>query len=224
MRKQVVLAALLAVMMTVQGWAMTSEQRRQYLDKVLHMLPDSPTFNAWLQKSGELPPDFDALPRINGLPDPLKFLDGKPVRTVADWRARRAEIWKLYVKYILGTFPPKPKIDRAVVLDETQGKGYLVRNVRLEFGPQSKGTIRVRVVIPDGKGPFPVLVGTSLTGWAPWCFVGATSPADTPATTPWTMRPRSRNSIRTMSLQNCLAGPGRRQSCWITCRRCLRWI
>jgi pimeloyl-ACP methyl ester carboxylesterase len=167
MRKQVVLAALLALMITVQGWAMTPEQRRQYLDKVLHMLPDSPTFNAWLQKSGELPPDFDALPRINGLPDPLKFLDGKPVRTVADWRNRRAEIWKLYVKYILGTFPPKPKIDRAVVLDETQGKGYLVRNVRLEFGPQSKGTIRVRVVIPDGKGPFPVLVGTSLTGWAP---------------------------------------------------------
>src|ERR1017187_4150900 len=125
-------------MMTARGGAMTPEERRQYLDKVLQGLPDSPHFKAWLQKSGELPPDFDALPRINALPDPLKFLDGKPVRTAAEWKMRRAEIWQLYVKYILGTFPPKPKIDRVVVLDETQGKGYLVRNVRLEFGPQSK--------------------------------------------------------------------------------------
>ena len=55
-----------------------------------------------------------------------------------------------------------------MVLDETPGKGYLVRNVRLEFGPQSKGTMRVQVVIPDGKGPFPVLISPNLTGWAPY--------------------------------------------------------
>jgi hypothetical protein len=29
----------------------------------------------------EIPPDFDAFPKVNGLPDPLKFLDGKPVRS-----------------------------------------------------------------------------------------------------------------------------------------------
>jgi len=167
MRKRVVLAVLIAVIMAAPGVAMTLEERRQYLDKLQQILPDSPAFKAWLQKSGELPPDFDALQRVNGLPDPLKFLDGKPVRTVAEWRARRAEIWQLYVKYILGTFPPRPKIDRVVAVGETQGKGYLVRNVRLEFGPQSKGTMRVQMVIPDGEGPFPVLISTSLTGWAP---------------------------------------------------------
>ena len=168
MRKQVVLAVVIAVLMTVPGGAMTPAERRQYLDKLQQILPDSPAFDAWLQKSGELPPDFDALPRVNSLPDPLKFLDGKPVRTAAEWRARRAEIWQLYVKYILGTFPPKPKIDRVVLVDETPGKGYLVRNVRLEFGPQSKGTMRVQVAIPDGKGPFPVMISPSLTGWAPY--------------------------------------------------------
>ena len=76
---------------------------------------------------------------MNGLPDPLKFLDGRPVRTAADWKARRAEIWQLYQKYDLGTFPPKPKLDRAVVLDETRATGYLIRNLRLEFGPRGKG-------------------------------------------------------------------------------------
>ena len=68
-----------------------------------------------------------------------EFLDGRPVRTRTDWKARRAEIRQLFEKYDLGTFPPKPKLDRAVVLDETQGKGYLIRNVRLEFGPGGKG-------------------------------------------------------------------------------------
>ncbi len=147
--------------------AMTVEERRQYLEKLQQILPDVPSFREWLRTSGELPPDFDALPRVNGLPDPLKFLDGLKVRTPQDWRRRRAEIRQLFEKYQLGTFPPKPKLDRAVVLDETRGSGYLVRNLRLEFGPQSKGSLRVQVMIPDGKGPFPALISPNLAGWSP---------------------------------------------------------
>jgi len=147
--------------------AMTSEERREYLDKLLKILPDAPQFKQWLDKTGELPPDFDALPRVNGLPDPLKFLGGRPVRNAADWKSRRAEIWQLYQQYDLGTFPAKPKLDRIVMLDETSGKGFLIRNVRLEFGPQGKGSMRVQVMIPEGKGPFPVLLSPNLPGWGP---------------------------------------------------------
>ncbi len=147
--------------------AMTAEERRQYLEKLQQILPDVPSFREWLEKSGELPPDFDALPRVNGLPDPLRFLDGKPVHTPQEWSRRRAEIRQLFEKYQLGTFPPRPKLDRAVVLDETPGRGYLVRNLRLEFGPGSKGTMRAQVTIPDGKGPFPVLISPNLAGWSP---------------------------------------------------------
>src|SRR5580658_6758986 len=146
--------------------AMTPEERRQYLEKLQQILPDVPIFREWLQKTGEIPPDFDSFPKVNGLPDPLKFLDGRLVRTAEEWRARRAEIRQLEEKYDLGSFPPKPKIDRVVMLDETPGKGYLVRNVRLEFGPGGKGTLRVQVVIPDGPGPFPVLISPNLQGWA----------------------------------------------------------
>src|SRR5579863_4781535 len=147
--------------------AMTEAERRQYLEKLQQILPDVPSFREWLQSSGELPPDFDALPRVNGLPDPLRFLDGRPVRTPVEWRARRAEIRQLFEKYDVGTFPPRPKLDRAVVLDETPGRGYLVRNLRLEFGPGGKGTMRAQVMIPDGKGPFPVLISPNLAGWSP---------------------------------------------------------
>src|SRR5450756_529899 len=121
--------------------AMTPEERREYLAKLQQILPDVPSFREWLQKTGEVPPDFDSFPRVNGLPDPLRFLDGRAVRTPRDWEARRTEIRQLFEKYDLGTFPPKPKLDRAVVLDETPGTGYLVRNLRLEFGPGSKGTM-----------------------------------------------------------------------------------
>src|SRR5258708_6425754 len=100
--KQVCAALLLSALVKPLP-ADTPEERRQYLAKLLQILPEPPGFKQWLDKTGELPPDIDAFPRINGLPDPLKFLNGKPVRTLQDWKLRRAEIKQLFEKYDLGT-------------------------------------------------------------------------------------------------------------------------
>jgi pimeloyl-ACP methyl ester carboxylesterase len=167
MSRRILLALLLALAVCPSIHALTDDERRQYLTKLQGIIPDVPSFRQWLETTKELPPDFDALPRVNGLPDPLKFLDGRPVRTPSDWKARRAEIRQLFEKYQSGTFPERSKLDHAVVLDETRGNGYLIRNVRLEFGLGGKGTMRVQVMIPDGKGPFPVLMAPSLAGWGP---------------------------------------------------------
>ncbi len=145
---------------------MSTAQREQYREKLLQILPPDPSFDVWLKKTNALPPDFNSLPRHNALPDPLTFLNGRPVTTAAQWPARREEISKLSQKYVWGTVPPRPKIDHVTILDEKHEDGYTVRNVRLEFGPESKGTMRVRVYIPDGNGPFPVLINSSLQGWA----------------------------------------------------------
>jgi dienelactone hydrolase len=145
---------------------MSEQDRSEYREKLLRILPPDPPFDEWLKKTNALPPDFNSLPRQNSLPDPLTFLNGKKVTTAAQWPARREEISKLSQKYIWGTFPPKPTIDHAVVLDERHEDGYTVRNLRLEFGSGSKGTMRVRVYIPDGAGPFPVMINTSLQGWS----------------------------------------------------------
>ena len=99
-------SALLVLLVCNTGWAMTQVERKAYLDKFLQTLPQVASFNEWLQRTGELPPDFDALPKNNGLPDPLTFLDGKAVKTAADWEARRTEIIKLLEKYEIGTMPP----------------------------------------------------------------------------------------------------------------------
>jgi dienelactone hydrolase len=142
------------------------DHRREYLEWMRKTLPESPEWTAWQQQTGELPPDFSQLPKSNLLPDPLRFLDGRPVEnTPAEWSLRRNEIKQLFERYVTGTFPPKPSIDRIVLLDETQGDGYLVRNVRVEFGAPRTVGVRVRVVIPAGEGRRPVMISPSLTGW-----------------------------------------------------------
>jgi len=103
------------------------------------------------------------------LPDPLHFYDGQPVKNMTtDWAKRRKEIKQLFEKYVTGTFPDKPSINKVVLLDEHKEEGYLVRNVRVEFGPQGKASVRIRLVIPDGvKGEkLPVMISPNLTGWS----------------------------------------------------------
>jgi pimeloyl-ACP methyl ester carboxylesterase len=146
---------------------MTPEDRRAYRDHLVKILPDVPSFDRWLAATDELPPDFDAMPRVNALPDPLQFFDGHPVTSIADWNARRDEIFQSEQKWDIGSLPPKPSIDKIISLDEKRGDGYLTRNVRLQFGPQGKGSLRVQVTIPDGQGPLPVLISPNLIGWAP---------------------------------------------------------
>lgn len=142
--------------------AMNEQQRRDYLSWMHATLPEVPAWNAWQQKSGELPPDFDALPRSNALPDPLRFLDGRTVGSAADWHARRTEIRQLMEQWDVGSIPAKPPLAAVIPLGETPGRGYVTRKVRLEYGPERKATTEVTITIPDGNGPFPVLIGT---GW-----------------------------------------------------------
>lgn len=165
-------AALLAVLAVSgagrTGRAMTPEERRAYRDHLLQTLPDVPAFDEWVKRSNELPPDFDALPRHNELPDPLTFFSGNPVKTAADWDTRRAEILSLFEKYVWGQIPPHAAIVSADVTD-VPGKGetggsYITRTVVLHCGPEGKGTLHMTLVIPEGKGPFPVLMGPGLIG------------------------------------------------------------
>src|ERR1051325_514348 len=71
--------AVILLVSAILGWpeahAMTAAERREYLEKLQQILPEVPSFQAWLEKTGEVPPDFDSFPRVNELPDPLHFLD-----------------------------------------------------------------------------------------------------------------------------------------------------
>ncbi|KPK51968.1 MAG: hypothetical protein AMJ59_27330 [Gammaproteobacteria bacterium SG8_31] len=140
--------------------AMTDEERRDYREKLLQILPEVEAFNEWLAETGELPPDFDALPRINSLPDAFCFLNGRRVETPGDWADRRAEIQQLFEKYIFGTIPPRPAIHHAD-MQETEGNGYRTREVTLHLGPDGKVEYGFSIILPEGSGPFPVLMTPS---------------------------------------------------------------
>ena len=128
---------------------------------MLKSLPDAPQFAQWQQRTGELPPDFGALPRNNFLPDPLTFMNGRTVRNASDWTARRTEIRQLLEKWQVGKVPPKATIFRTTVQSETPGTGYVTRVVEIVYGPQADKTttVNVTLTIPQGNGPFPVMIG-----------------------------------------------------------------
>jgi len=141
--------------------AMTEQERRAYLEWMRKALPSAPQFEQWQQRTGEIPPDFDALPRNNFLPDPLTSMNGRVVRNASDWTARRTEIRQLLEKWQVGSVPSKATTFRTTVQSETPGNGYITRVVEIEYGPRADRTttVTVTLTIPQGTGPFPVLIG-----------------------------------------------------------------
>lgn len=166
MKKQPLLLVSAALLITTMA-AGQIRDRERYLLWMQETLPECPEFNAWQKRTGILPPDFNRLPSRNLLPDPFTFLDGSPVsHTEGDWERRREEIKELFQQYVLGHFPPKPEIGRTELLEETAGDGYVSRTVRLSFGPEDKGSVRVSLTIPTGFGrkSYPVVLSANLGG------------------------------------------------------------
>ena len=139
---------------------------------------DAPVWESWLSQSGELPPDFDALPTNAFLPEVLQFVDGQPVETEYAWQTRRQEVLEILRTYQLGNYPPPPpkmvaQQTGSVVDEELGGK---VGQIQLVFGPSEKAVnaetllgrrdpcmyqtvqLKAEVFIPQGKGPFPAMV------------------------------------------------------------------
>src|SRR5262245_52658142 len=69
------LLAVLGLVAAAPGRAQAgpdSGRRQAYLAQLRRILPSVPAWEAWLDSSRELPPDFDAMPSTPGLPDPLR--------------------------------------------------------------------------------------------------------------------------------------------------------
>ena len=85
---------------------------------------------------------------------PLLFNDGHKVQTPEDWQKRRAEILADW-HGIMGAWPPvieKPKLE---VLESKQRENFTQKRIRLEIAPGQTGD--GRLLIPEGKGPFPAV-------------------------------------------------------------------
>ncbi|MGC9353105.1 MAG: alpha/beta fold hydrolase [Mariniphaga sp.] len=122
------------------------------------------TFADWLERTGELPPDFDRMPSLPFLPNPLVLDEGGkniPVKTAEQWQEKREWMKQQLQHYITGTFPPAPENLKAKIISETPDGKVRLQMVELSFGPEHKAKLTLEVMIPPGDGPFPVF----LTQW-----------------------------------------------------------
>jgi len=122
----------------------------------------------WQKRTGELPPDFETMPSSALLPDPLVMLDGKgEITSVAQWECQRKLIRDRFEHWIVGGMPPAPTNMRATMLESHIEGDATVRRVVLTFGPGNRGSLHLQLLIPAGKGPFPVLLTNHQRG-RPW--------------------------------------------------------
>lgn len=159
------------------------ERRRNYLQTLQQILPRTTTseltgrmnggdknWEAWLARTGELPPDFRSMPSSNLLPDPLVRVEGSrhtPVTTMEQWAQQRQWIRSELEHWVYGKMPPSPDNLRAIVIETRREGRVTVKDVRLEFGPDHGGVLNVHLFIPEGKAPFPVFLTNQprSSGW-----------------------------------------------------------
>jgi hypothetical protein len=97
-------------------------------------------------------PDEGRLQPVRGLPDPFTFTDGRPVRTAADWRCRRAELAAQIQRFELGTRPEGP----ARVTGRMQGQDLIV-DATVDGKTIS---FPVKIALPaGGRPPYPAIIG-----------------------------------------------------------------
>jgi hypothetical protein len=107
----------------------------------------------------DLPP-VEELPVVEELPDPFTMNDGTRVATKEDWARRRKEIEAMLLYYQYGHMPPAPDNLTAEELSSKTvfGGAATEERILLKMGPEHKVTIRVGLIIPKGRGPFPVIL------------------------------------------------------------------
>jgi hypothetical protein len=130
------------------------------------------TWEDWVRRTGELPPDFDAMPSAAELPDPLSLEEGGrqvSVTTPQQWTRKKQWIRQEVEHWVFGAMPPAPDNLRAVVTGSRREGTTTVRDVLLEFGPGRRVTLRIQLIIPDGHGPFPVFL-TNHGRNRPWLY------------------------------------------------------
>lgn len=95
MRKHLFIFLLVITGLPATGLQSDSVARKNQLGWILDKLPPDRiqngrvsyldrSFKDWLERTGELPPDFSKMKSFRSLPDPL-ILDNKPVTTNAEW-------------------------------------------------------------------------------------------------------------------------------------------
>lgn len=117
------------------------------------------TWVEWLNRTGELPPNFSKMKSTPFLPDPLvDEKDGKPITTKEQWAKKREWIKEQYKHWISGNFPAKPNNLKSEILLDSVANGARIQKIRLSFGPSQSATIHLELWLPQGRQNLPVFM------------------------------------------------------------------
>ena len=107
---------------------------------------------------------------LGNLPDPFLMKDGTRISAPAQWEARRKEMYKDVIELQYGTQPPKPEFLRVEMIQNGRNKKAKgVQNYRITTGKKDHPvSFYMKVFLPEGEGPFPVVVDGDLC-WT-YCF------------------------------------------------------
>lgn len=86
---------------------------------------------------------------------PLKFDNGRDVKTAADWKKRRGEILNYWHK-AMGLWPPMLKDLEIEILGQERRENFVQHRIRFRWTPVEK--TEGYLLIPDGKGKRPAVV------------------------------------------------------------------
>jgi len=156
MFQRLIIIGVLAYLIPFISVAETPAQR-QLLEEMLRVFPAAPVWEEWQKRTMELPPDFSKLASKPFLPDPLQFENGARV-TKRNIEERRTELLGLFEHYVTGTIPPAPGNVRIADRKVREESGARIEELVLEFGPEHRAKLHVELIVPNGKGPFPVFI------------------------------------------------------------------
>jgi len=120
-------ATLVIVLILACAALCGAEDRQRELDDLLKILPATNTritgrisaqdksWEDWVRRTGELPPDFDRMPSVPGLPEPQ-------LTTRHAWLAERQRIRGLFEQWIYGKMPP-PLLSRLLIRNGSTSSG-----------------------------------------------------------------------------------------------------
>jgi pimeloyl-ACP methyl ester carboxylesterase len=167
------------------GDAASLQRRLRYLEETQELVPKPLTrilkrkrlslkingydksWDEWLQRTGELPPDFAQMPSVPHLPEPLVLHENGrdvPIQTRAQWERKREWIRSEYEHWISGKMPPAPDNLRSSVVKTTWEGSVKIEEVLLQFGPNRRAELRLSVMTPAGAEPLPVYL-TNQSRW-----------------------------------------------------------
>lgn len=102
----------------------------------------------------------DELTDIAELPDPFLMSNGVRVSSQEQWYKHHHYLKEMLLHYMYGSMPPRPdNLESETISETTIYNNAAVENIiTLKCGPDQKVKFNVRIVYPNLKGSFPVII------------------------------------------------------------------